>query len=297
MLLIYGLLNRKEDKMVWTLIRIELNKMFRRPRTYLGLVGAALIPLAVIIIFHYKDPTPFIAKILGDMFTLSGSILNGYLVSLVTINHGTINFFLPVLVVLVVGEIVAGEEQEGTLRLVLSRPVNRAYFLISKLISSLFYTFLLILIMALVGLGGGLLVFGRGSLLVSGLLLGDEGWFNILNPAEAVQRLLIVHGGAFLVILTITFLSFFLSSILKNPIGAMIFPLILVIFLQIISNFPFFSEIKPYLFTTYMDLWVDLLAPEIPWKDILNSGFILLGHGLFFLAGSFYYFTRKDILS
>lgn len=151
--------------MVWTLIRIELNKMFRRPRTYLGLVGAALIPLAVIIIFAYKDPTPFIARILGDMFTLSGSILNGYLVSLVTINHGTINFFLPVLVVLVVGEIVAGEEQEGTLRLVLSRPVNRAYFLLSKLISSLLYTFLLVLIMAIVGLGGGLLVFGRGSLL------------------------------------------------------------------------------------------------------------------------------------
>jgi ABC-2 type transport system permease protein len=261
------------------------------------LVGAALIPLVVIIIFAYKDPTPFIARILGDMFTLSGSILNGYLVSLVTINHGTINFFLPVLVVLVVGEIVAGEEQEGTLRLVLSRPVNRAYFLLSKLISSLLYTFLLVLIMAIVGLGGGLLVFGRGSLFVSGLLLGDEGWFNILNSAEAMKRLLMVHGGTFLVILTITFLSFLLSSILKNPIGAMIFPLILVIFLQIISNFPFFSEVKPYLFTTYMDLWVDLLAPEIPWKDILNSGFILMGHGLLFLLGSFYYFTRKDILS
>ena len=41
------------------------------------------------------------------------------------------------------------------------------------------YTFLLVLIMVIVGLGRGLLVFDRGSLLVSGLLLGDEGWFNI----------------------------------------------------------------------------------------------------------------------
>ncbi|MGB4045184.1 MAG: ABC transporter permease, partial [Halanaerobiales bacterium] len=152
--------------MVWTLINIEITKMFRKPRTYLGFIGAALIPLTVIIIFIYKDPTPFVDKILGEMFTLSGSILNGYLVSLVTINHATINFFLPVLVVLVVGEIVAGEEQEGTLRLILSRPVNRTYFLISKLISSLIYTFLLVLIMVIVGLGGGLLVFGKGSLLV-----------------------------------------------------------------------------------------------------------------------------------
>ena len=292
-----GLHKGKEDKMVWTLINIEISKMFRKPRTYLGFIGAAIIPLTVIIIFSYKDPTSFVAKILGEMFTLSGSILNGYLVSLVTINHASINFFLPVLVVLVVGEIVAGEEQEGTLRLILSRPVNRAYFLLSKLISALIYTFLLVLIMVIVGLGGGLLVFDKGSILVSGFLLGDEGWFNILNSAEAMRRLLMVYGGAFLVILTITFMCFFLSSILKNPIGAMIFPLILVIFLQIISSFPFFSEIKPYLFTTYMDLWVDILAPEIPWKDILNSGLILLSHSLLFIIGSFYYFTRKDILS
>lgn len=107
------------------------------------------------------------------------------------------------------GEIVAGEEQEGTLRLILSRPVNRAYFLLSKLISALIYTFLLVLIMVIVGLGGGLLVFDKGSLLVSGLLLGDEGWFNILNSAEAMRRLLMVYGGAFLVILTITFMCFF----------------------------------------------------------------------------------------
>lgn len=283
--------------MVWTLIRIEIKKMFHKSRTYLGFLGAALIPLTVIIIFYYKDPTPFIAKILGDMFTLSGSILNGYLVSLITMNHGTMNFFLPVLVVLVVGEIVAGEEQEGTMRLILSRPVNRGYFLISKLISALIYTFILILIMVIVGLGGGLLAYGDGSLFVTGLLLGDEGWFNILNSAEAMNRLLLVYGGAFLVILTITFLTFFLSSILKNPISAMIFPLILVIFLQIISSFPFFNEIKPYLFTTYMDLWIDILAPEIPWEDILNSALVLMSHSILFILGSFYFFMRKDILS
>src|SRR5690554_4497659 len=142
--------------MLWTLISIETKKMFRRPRTYLGFAGAALIPLTVMIIFYFKDPTPFIAKLLGNMFTLSGSILNGYLVSLLTINQGTMNFFLPVLIVLVVGEIIAGEEHEGTMRLILSRPINRGYFISSKFISAVLYNFILVLIMLAVGLGGGL---------------------------------------------------------------------------------------------------------------------------------------------
>ena len=44
--------------MVWTLINIEISKMFWKPRTYLGFIGAAIIPLTVIIIFSYKDQPP-----------------------------------------------------------------------------------------------------------------------------------------------------------------------------------------------------------------------------------------------
>jgi ABC-2 type transport system permease protein len=283
--------------MIWVLTNIEIKKMFHKPRTYFGFFGAALIPLTVIIIFYFKDPTPFIAKILGNMFTLSGSILNGYLVSLVTINQGTMNFFLPVLIVLVTGEIIAGENQDGTLRLIISHPIHRYHFIISKLISVSIYTLILILIMITIGLGGGLLIYGDGSLFVTGLFLGNEGWFNILNSQAALNRLLMVYGAAFLVLLTITFLTFFLSSILNNPIVAMIFPLVLIIFFRIISSFPFLSEIKPYLFTSYMDLWVDILAPKIAWQKILNSALILLAHSLIFILGSFYFFNRKDILS
>jgi ABC-2 type transport system permease protein len=283
--------------MIWILINIELRKMFYKARTYLGISGAVLIPLTVIIIFYFKDPTPFIARALGNMFTLSGSILNGYLVSLITINQGTMNFFLPVLIVLVVGEIIAGEYQEGTLRLILSRPINRSHFIISKLISASVYTFILMLIMLTISLGGGLLAYGDGSLFITGLFFGDEGWFNILNSSEALNRLLIVYGAAFLVLLTITSLTFFLSSILNNPVSAMIFPLVLIIFFRILSGFPFLSEVKPYLFTTYMDLWVDLLAPEIPWREILKSALILMAHSTIFILGSFYFFNHKDILS
>lgn len=283
--------------MIWSSLTIELKKMFKRPRTYLGLIGAALIPLTVIIIFQFKDPTPFIASALGEMFTLSGSILNGYLVSLVTLNHGTVNFFVPVLIVLVVGELIAGESQEGTIRLILSRPIQRYQWLTAKLISAIIYTFLLFVIMITIGLGAGLIIFGEGSLFITGLFLGNEGWFNILESETALTRLLMVYGAAFLILLTVTAFSFFLSSILRNPVAAIISPLVLIIFLRIISAFPFLEEIKPYLFTTHMDLWVDILAPEIPWKEIANSMLILTIHSLTFILGSFVIFNKKDILS
>ena len=283
--------------MIISALKLELKKLFSRPRTYLGLIGAALIPLTIIIIFNFKDPTPFIEKALGEMFTLSGSILNGYLVSLITLNHGSINFFIPVLIVLVVGELIAGERQEGTLRLVLSRPINRRQFLATKLIVATLYTLILFVIMIIIGLGIGLLNFGSGSLFITGLFVGNEGWFNILNGSQAFQRLLIVYGAAFFILMTITSFSFFLSTILKNPVTAIIFPLVLIIFFRIISAFPFLKEIRPFLFTTYMDLWVDLLAPDIPWKNIMKSMFILNIHTLIFILSSFIIFNKKDITS
>ena len=277
--------------MISSILNVELKKLFNRPRTYLGLFGASLIPITIIIIFQFKDPTPFIEKALGEMFTLSGSILNGYLVSLITLNHGTINFFVPVLIVLVVGELIAGERQEGTLRLVLSRPIQRRELLAAKFITAILYTLLLFIIMISIGLGLGIIIFGKGSLFITGLFLGNEGWFNILDSSAALYRLLMVYGVSFIILLTITSLSFFLSSILKNPVTAIIFPLVLIIFFRIIAAFPFLEGIRPYLFTTHMDLWVDLLAPEIPWKDISTSLVILALHSLTFILGSFIVFN------
>ena len=283
--------------MIWNGLGIELKKLFYRPRTYLGLIGAALIPLTVIIIFQFKDPTPLIEKALGDMFTISGSVLNGYLVSFISLNHGTINFFMPVLIVLVVGEIIAGESQEGTLRLILARPIQRYQLLTAKLLTAAIYTFLLFFIMMGIGLGLGLLIFGEGSLFITGLFLGKDGWFNILNSGDALLRIIMVYGASFLILLTITFFAFFLSSILRNPVAAIIFPLVIIIFFRIISAFPFLQEIRPYLFTTHMDLWIDLLAPQIPWQEIGKSMLILSLHSFFFITGSYIFFGRKDITS
>lgn len=271
--------------------------MFHRPRTYLGLTGAALIPITIIIIFLFRDPTPFLAKALGRTFTLSGSVLNGYLVALTTLNQGTMNFFAPVLIVLVAGEIVAGESQEGTLRLILTRPVMRYKFLLAKLLTVCIYTMLIFVVMLIIGLGVSLLIFGEGSLFVVGLFLGNVGWFNILNSGTALTRILMVYGISFLILLTVTTFSFFLSSILKNPIAAMIFPLVVVIFLRIVSAFPFLQELKPFFFTTHMDVWINLLSPKIDWNQVFKSMSILGLHTLTFIGASLYGFHRRDILS
>jgi len=283
--------------LLWSLVKIELSKMFHRPRTYIGLLGAALIPAAIIIIFCFRDPTPFLAKALGNMFTLSGSVRNGYLVALTVLNQGTMNFFAPVLVVLVAGEIIAGEREQGTLKMLLTRPIHRNQLLIAKLITVCIYTLLLVVIMAVIGIGIGTLIFGQGSLFVSGLFFGEEGWFNIVNPGEALWKLLIVYGLAFLVMLTITTFSFLLSTGLTSPVAATVLPLVTIIFFRIISNFPYLEEIKPFLFTTHMDVWIDILAPRIEWGKIMKSLGILGVHALTFTGASILIFHRKDVLS
>lgn len=282
--------------MIGSLIIIEFKKMIHRPRTYLGLVGAALIPMIVIVIFCFNDPTSLFASALGNMYAMAGSILNGYFVSLISLNHGTINFFLPVLIVLVAGEIVSGESQEGTLRVVMTQPVSRLHFLGAKLVTVFIYTLILVVILAAVGLGLGILIFGNGSLLISSIFIGNLDWINILNSSDALIRLLMVFIAVYLLLLTVTSFSFFLSTVLKNPVAAMLFPLFIIILLRIISAFPYMERVKPYLFTTHMDFWVCLLAPIIPWISILKAFSILAVHTGLFVLASFLTFKRKDIL-
>jgi ABC-2 type transport system permease protein len=85
----------------------------------------------------------------------------------------------------------------------------------------------------------------------------------------------------------------------ENAIGPIIGSIGIIIVMLIIGNLPFefFESIKPYLVTTYLNVWEQAFQSPIDGGEIIRQSAIL---GIFFLSFTsiaWIVFRRKDILS
>jgi ABC-2 type transport system permease protein len=98
---------------------------------------------------------------------------------------------------------------------------------------------------------------------------------------------------------TVASLAFLFSSLVENAIGPIIGTMAVIIVFYVVGNIPvdLFREIKPYLFTTYLNVWQKVLVEPIVWGDVATSAAILGAFSVGFLGVTWYIFATKDILS
>ncbi len=101
------------------MIRVELSKLLRRPRTWVAILMLNALPTLVAILVSVTDIGP--APGTGPPF-LSAVLTDATLFPLAALGI-VLPLFLPIAVAVVGGEAIAGEAQAGTLRYLLIRPV------------------------------------------------------------------------------------------------------------------------------------------------------------------------------
>src|ERR1700744_4483195 len=146
---------------MWTLLQIELFKIFKRPRTYIPFVAIAALILIIQLglKFDGRSYLELMMSSLSDSFLIPYNlIMNGYLVAFVILN--TLLIQVPLLIALVAGDVVAGEANMGTLRMLVTRPVSRTQLMLAKFAASVVYTIMLLVWMALLALFLSMLFFG-----------------------------------------------------------------------------------------------------------------------------------------
>ncbi|HEX2533404.1 MAG TPA: ABC transporter permease [Chitinophagaceae bacterium] len=276
------------------LIAIELFKIFRKPRTYIAFAAIATI-VSLIQLALYADGAAyldFMLQPLKDTFEVGGNVLNGYQVCYLILQ--TLLVHVPLLIALVAGDIIAGEANTGTLRLIATKPVSRTRLLAGKFTATVIYTVLLLLFMAVLALGVSVLLFGTSDMMV----LRSDGIL-IINQHDVLWR----YGGAFgfavLAMLTVASLAFCLSAFADNSIGPIIATMSVIILLTILTtmDIPLFNRLKPYLFTNHMLNWKGFFEDPVDRGEVLKSASVLLGHIVFFVLVTVTAFRRKDILS
>ena len=276
------------------LIRIELYKIFRKWRTYIGFLAIAiLVPvIEIAMLIEGEKSISYMTRNLQQSFIFVGNLLNGYLITYIIL--GSLYIHIPFLIALVAGDLLAGEAAAGTYRILITRPVSRFKLVSSKFAAGLLYSYSLILWLALISLGLGILIFGVGELIVL-----KSSQIIIFAKNDVFWRFLLAFGFASLSMSVVAALAFLFSSLVENAIGPIISTMAVIIILIIISaiEINIFQSIRPYLFTTYMSSWRLFFDDKINYPEVIKSCLILIGHVLLFFGATVIIFKRKDILS
>ena len=241
---------------MFSLVQVELYKIFKHPRTYIAF--GAVAALIGIIQFGLKlDGKSYLDFMLNDLSSsleIDGKILNGYLVCYVMLQLLLVH--VPLLIALIAADMISGEANMGTLRLLLIKPYSRTTLLLAKFIAAIIYTLMLLVWLAILALFGSMLLFGTDD-----MFLLKTSYVVLLKESDVFWRYIGAFGFAALAMTTVAALGFFLSVFAENSIGPIVATMSVIVFFTILStlNIPIFNIIKPYLFTTHMIGWKECM--------------------------------------
>jgi len=276
------------------LLRIELYKIFKRPRTFIafGVITAIILLVQVAMKFGGEEYVGLVMSGLSGTFDApAGQVLNGYFVCFIILNLLLIH--VPILVALIAGDMISGEANMGTLRLLLTKPVSRVQLLLVKFFAAASYTLILLIWVAILSLLVSIWLFGTNELFVA---RGLE--VNILSSSDILWRYIAAFGFAAVALITVASLAFMFSTFSDNSIGPIVACVSVIIVFTILTQLqiPFYDEtVKPWLFTTHMLGWkgffyvkgeqgVTIDGSIENSSAILKSGLILLCNTFVFLA-------------
>jgi ABC-2 type transport system permease protein len=291
---------------MWNLIQLELLKLRKRPRTYIAFGAIWAIVLLIQLAMYADGPAymEFFLKDVAESFDIVGNPLNGYFVCFVILQ--TLLVHVPLLVAIVSADMIAGEANLGTLRLIMSKPYSRTQILLSKFFASSLYTLLLLLWIAFTGLFLSVVFFGK-----DGIIHAKSYEIIVLNGNDILWRYVLAFTFASLALITVAAMGFFFSIFASNSLGPIITTMSVIIVMTILTtlDIPLFQRIKHFFFTSHMIAWkgffemqTDDAGVAIPGTirnlpAILKSASILFFHIAGFVSAAILIFRKKDVLN
>jgi ABC-2 type transport system permease protein len=266
------------------LFRSELGLIFGRRRNWAGMAVLAAVPILIaVVIKSTSGPRRGDGP---DFFTSITS--NGLFVALAALTI-ELPLFLPLAVAAISGDSIAGEANLGTLRYLLTVPVHRTRLLVTKLAGLVVFAAAATVLVAGVGAGIGLALFGGGPLTT---LSGTQ-----LAFGAGVWRLVLVCGYLTGCLAALAAVGLFVSTLTEQPIGATIATVGLAVTSQILDSIPQLHAIQPYLLTHnwfgFGDLLRDPMATNTISKGLISAAVYLVVFG----TAAWARFGGKDVSS
>jgi len=249
-------------------LRNELLKLFARKRTYIGFGAFVFVQVTILALLQLPKAKRAFHQLLANNGYLPEEYYSGLTLGLLIIVF-TITLLGGLYIALVGGDVVAKEVEDGTMRMILSRPISRLRLLAIKWVACAIYTFLLMIFLGLTSLLAGVIYRrGLGNLFV---FAPQEGVFAVFSTGEGLWRY--ARSIVFMGIVTqiITAAAFMFSCFNMKPAAATILTLSLLFVDFVLRNIPYFHSIQKYFITYHTACWVRTYFDVVPWPGIAES--------------------------
>jgi len=268
-------------------IRVELRLLARKPRTWISLLILIALPITVAIFLAatHLAPQP------GEGTALLSQVLsNGTLFAAAALAVDLVPL-LPLSVLVVAGDAIAGEAGAGTLRYLLTRPVGRSRLLVAKLVSIVAYVLVAVVVVALAGYLAGIILFDS-----SGSITSISGGAP-LTPGQTALRILfsVIYVG--ISMLGVAAFALFLSTLFDNSLGAALGGFAVLVASTTLDALDAAGAVQPYLPTHYWLKFVDLFRNPVLWRDVERGLLLQAVYVAVLLGASWAVFMTKDVKS
>ncbi|MHB1456946.1 MAG: ABC transporter permease subunit [Armatimonadota bacterium] len=275
-------------------LAIEYRKLLMKSRTYIGPAAMLFIITAMLVGLKYSHQFDRMESSMAQDFIIAGTITNAAFLARYLL-QGIFFFFLPLAVCSICGDLVASKAADGTLRMILCRPISRLSILTTKYVACITSSVGLTLGTGLVAYLAGYIFLGGGSLFVMPSF-GGEGGIRILPEHDALIRLIAAYSLTAAGMLAVGSIAFMISTFLSNSNGAIFGAMGFLIASGILGQIDYFRSMKPYLITTYLDKWEQFFGETMDVQVLYKSiGVMLIYSAACFVIGAVI-FKRRDVL-
>jgi ABC-2 type transport system permease protein len=280
--------------MLYLQLRNELWKLFGKKRTYIGFGAFLLAQNAMLLLFRFTHWQQRVEQLLEGNGYLANEYISALTVAVVMLVPQII-LLMPLYAALVGGDMVAKEAEDGTLRMILSRPISRVRLLFIKWLAGVIFAAVLVLVLGGTALGFARLWFPwKGMFFCS---VWPESIFSLASPSHGLQLYICSHLLMVLNACAILSLAFMFSCFNMKPAAATILALSFLFINMVLEHIPFLEPYQEWFVLYHFRLWILTYADPVPWDRMIGSLCILLAFNLttFLIAAAA--FQARDIKS
>jgi len=273
-------------------LKNELWKLFGKKRTYIGFGAFLVVQTVMLLMFKYTRWQSDFERLLSSNGYLATEFISALTVSLVMLMPQII-LLMPLYATLVGGDVVAKEYEDGTLRMILSRPISRIRLLLVKWTAGIIFAAVLVVVLGLTALGFASLLFPWKGMFVFAPGMA----FSVLSPGEGLVRFAFSHLFLAVNASTILSVAFMFSCFNMKPAAATILALSYLFLNVVMEGIPFFDRYDNWFITHHFRCWLLVFHNPVPWARIVQSQIVLLAIcATAFVVGSTAFYVR-DIKS
>ena len=259
---------------------VELLKLRAQLRIWIVVAVCAVAPWFFLVLIKGQDRLP--------TDTPYGRYLktSGFAAPLMTLGFLGLWAF-PLLTSFVAGDLFSSEEQQGTIKTILTRSVSRRAVFWGKVAAAFAWSLLVLVLLGVSTTVAGVVVIGAQPLVSLG---GTE-----LAPGHALGLVAASWGATLAPFLGFTCLALLISVLSRNSVIGVMLPVVVGFLMQFYAFLNGKDVIRHNLLTTPFHAWHGLLDDPVSYSALTRGTVVSLVYVLVALAIAYRSFVRRDV--